>query len=221
MRDGDITTTAGITSGIPGALSVVRDLAGTAEARRVGREVDYPGWSPDGPTGIPVQSWSLADRPVVLDMALPWRRPTVAVELEDGVGEIEAASVFEVYAESAAARTYAVSATGVVETAHGLRLLTLTEDEAPDADTVLRPGDLGPGGRAGFDGALEHLAHTAGAATARSTAKMVDYPTEGLDLGAGTGPRRTQVLGAAALVLALGVGLVPWVRRRPRATRRS
>ncbi|HEY0645761.1 MAG TPA: hypothetical protein VGD39_20270, partial [Nocardioides sp.] len=213
----------GITSGIPGALSVVRDLAGSAEARRVGREVGYPGWSPDGPTDIPVQSWSLADRPVVMNMVLPWRRPTIAVALADGVGEIDTASVFEVYAESAAARTLAVSPTGVVETAHGLRLLTLTEHEASDVGTVLRPGALGPRGRPGFDGALEHLAQTAGAATARSAATMIDYPTEGLDLGDGTGPRRTQVLGAAALGLALGVGLVPWVRRRqrPRATRRS
>ena len=221
VRDGDITTTAGITSAIPGALSVVGDLAGTAEAQRVGRQVGYPGWSPAGPTGIPVQSWSLADRPVVMNMVLPWQRPTIAVALADGVGEIDTASIFEVYAESAAARTLAVSRTGVVETAHGLRLLTLAEDEAPDVDTVLRPGALGPSGRPGFDGALEHLAHTAGAATARSTAKMIDYPTEGLDLGAETGPRRTQVLGTAAVGLSLGValvvGLVPWARRRRRA----
>ncbi|MDR7255161.1 putative intracellular protease/amidase [Nocardioides sp. BE266] len=213
VRDGRITTTAGITSGIPGALSVVEDLSGPAEARRVGAEVGYPGWSPEA-TKIPVQHWSLADHPVVLNTALPWGRPTVAITLADGVGEIDAASLFEVYGVSAAARTFAVSRTGILESAHGLRLLTLTPGEAPDVDVVLRPGVTGPSGRAGFDGALEQLARTSGAATARSAAKMIDYPTEQLDLGSARGPRRASLLAGASLVLALLVGAVPVVRRR-------
>ena len=214
VRDGDITTTAGITSGIPGALSVIHNLAGAAEAQNVGQEVGYPGWSPDGPTDIPVQSWSLADRPVVLNGLLPWLRPTVAITLESGVGEIDTASLFEVYSNSAAARTLAVSPTGLVETAHGLRLLTLTAREAPHVDETLRPGVTGPSGRAGFDAALEHLSQTEGAATATSAAKMIDYPTEDLELGSETGPRRTALLGFAAIALATLAGLTPAVLRR-------
>jgi len=55
VQDGKITTTAGVTSGVFGALRLVQQLAGTAEAQRVGRELAYPGWSLDGPTGIPAQ----------------------------------------------------------------------------------------------------------------------------------------------------------------------
>lgn len=214
VRDGDVTTTAGITSGIAGALSVVHDLAGAAEAQRVGQEVGYPGWSPNGSTDIPIQSWSLTDRPVALNTLLPWWRPTVAVQLEDGVGEIDTASLFEVYSNSAAARTLAVSAAGVVETARGLRLLTLTEQEAPDIEVTLHPGVTGPSHRGGFDGALEHLARTAGSGTARTTAKMIDYPTEQLDLGTETGPRRTHALAAIALLLTFVAGLAPLLLRR-------
>jgi transcriptional regulator GlxA family with amidase domain len=58
IRDGKITTTAGITSGIPGALSVIQDLAGPQKASTIGAQVGYPGWSPDAPTAIPVQSWA-------------------------------------------------------------------------------------------------------------------------------------------------------------------
>ena len=216
VGDGTVTTTAGITSGIPGALSVIQDLAGVAEARRVGRQVGYPGWSPYGSTRIPVRAWSLADRPVAMNTLLPWLRPTVAVALEDGVGEIDTASLFEVYSNSAAARTIAVSPSGLVETAHGLRLLTLADREAPDADVVLRPGIRGPSGRAGFDGALEHLARTEGAATARTAAKMIDYPTGDLELGQANGSGRTQVLATAAVTLAALMGLAPVFLRRRR-----
>ena len=217
VRDGTITTTAGITSGIPGALAVVQDLVGVGEARRIGQDVGYPGWSPDGSTEIPVQSWSLADRPVALNTLLPWLRPTVAISLVDGVGEIDTASLFEVYTNSAAARTVAVSPTGIVETAHGLRLLTLTENDAPDVDATLSPGITGPSDRAGFDGALEHLATTDGPATARATAKMIDYPIEGLELGEADGPRRAEVLAVAAVGLIALVAVLPPLLRRRRA----
>ncbi|MFL6135300.1 MAG: DJ-1/PfpI family protein [Nocardioidaceae bacterium] len=219
VRDGDITSTAGVTSAIPGALSVIHDLAGVSEARRIGERVGYPGWTPEGPTDIPAQSLSLADRPFVINSLLPWLRPTVAIELHDGDTEIDIASLFEVYTNSSAARTIAISPTGVVTTAHGLTLLTLTAAEAPDADSTLRPGVTGPSGRAGFDGALEHLASTDGQATVRAAAKLIDFPTEDLQLGTASGPRRTLALGAAALAVAALAGMVPFIRRR--RTKRS
>jgi len=222
VRDGTITTTAGITSGIPGALSVVQDLAGADEARQVGAQVGYPGWSPGSSTAIPVQSWALDDWPVALNTLLPWGRPTVAIELRDGDGEIDTASLFEVYANSAAARTVAVSPTGIVRTAHGLRLLTLSAADSPEVDTRLRPGLRGTGGRPGFDGALEHLAATIGEVDARAAAKMIDYPTGSLDLTTHRTSPRPVVLTAAAVLVAGLVGLVPtFVRRRRGAPRQA
>ncbi|MFC0222847.1 DJ-1/PfpI family protein, partial [Nocardioides zeicaulis] len=206
VRDGTITTTAGITSGIPGALSVIEDLAGADEAGTVGAQVGYPGWSPDAPTAIPVQSWALADWPFGLNTLLPWGRPTIGIQLQDGDGEIDTAALFEVYANSAAARTVALNDTGVVHTAHGMTLLTLTEPDAPSVDIRLRPGVHGPSGRAGFDGALEYLADVSGATTARSAAKMIDYPVSSLNLGTKATSARTPVLAATAVLLAIGVG---------------
>ena len=221
IRDGTITTTAGITSGIPGALSVMQDLAGPEEARTIGAQVGYPGWSPGAPTAIPVQSWAPADWPFFLNTLLPWGRPTIAVTLHEGDGEIDTASLFEVYANSAAARTIAVSTTGVVHTAHGLTLLTLTETDAPHIDIRLQPGVLGASGRAGFDGALEYLASTTGETDARSAAKMIDYPTDDLDLRSEAGPFRTPVLAVAAVLIALLVGAAPGAVRHRRITRRK
>ena len=87
VQDGRTTTTAGVTSGIPGALKVLEDLAGTAEAERVGRLMNYPGWQGAAAAQIPDQSFAASDIPVGLNALLPWFRPTIAVGLFNVVGE--------------------------------------------------------------------------------------------------------------------------------------
>lgn len=235
VRDGRVTTTAGITSGIPGALAVMDELAGPDAANSVGAQVGYPGWSVDGPTAIPVQSFDLSDRPVVFNTAMPWFRPTVAVALTDGVSEIDAASAFEVYNNSASARTIAVTPGGSITTQHGLVLLGLPYADVPKVDRIVRPGIdatggidptasawaatrglqvepmTGPHGRAGFDGALEFLGHDAGADTARSAAKMVDYPIDALDLGQEPSSLRTWLLLAGLLALSVLAGCATYL----------
>src|SRR5689334_19865673 len=181
VTDGAVTTTAGISSGIVGALAVIHELVGPEEAARVGAPVGYPGWSVDGSTAIPVQSFSFSDRPVALNAVLPWFRPTLAVALVDGVSEIDAAAAFEVYNTSFAAQIVAVSRTGYTRTRHGMILVGSPEKHVRRVDRVVEPGvvtaeDLdegtaswaeslgvaldpmtGPSGRTGFDGALEYL----------------------------------------------------------------
>lgn len=245
VQDGLITTTAGITSGIPGALRVMKDLAGEAEAARVGQLVDYPGWSPTQSTDIPVQSFALSDLPVGLNAVVPWLRPTVGIALHDGIGEIDLASAFEVYTVSYPARTIPLTATGTVTTKHGMVLVTPTSRDAPPLTRLLAPGAggtaavdprlqawaaqqhlpvdaiRGPAGAVGFDGALEYLATQAGRATALSAAKMIDYPTTRLRLpDGGAGPRIPLLLGAA-LMLASGVACLPAVTARRRRRRRG
>lgn len=221
VQDGTVTTTAGITSGVPGALRLVADVAGADEAQRVGAAVGYPGWSLTGSTAIPVASFGVRDLPLAGHALLGRRRPTFGIGLADGVGEIDAASAFEAYHVSYAARTVAVAERADVSTRHGLQLRTVPLAEAPRLDRLLVPGAgrdadvpvslrdwaatarlraeplVGPSGVGGFDGALEHLAQHAGRATARSVAKMIDYPADHLDLvprrpeGPRRGSRRT------------------------------
>ena len=123
VQDGTITTTAGVTSGVFGALRLVRQLAGTAEAQRVGGELAYPGWSLDGPAAIPAQRPAPRDLTNLLAALAPWRRPTVGVGLAEGIGELDVAAPFEVYATSFAARTVPIAAGRTVTTRHGLRLI--------------------------------------------------------------------------------------------------
>jgi transcriptional regulator GlxA family with amidase domain len=237
VQDGMITTTAGVTSGIPGALKVMEDLAGADEAERVGRLMNYPRWSLTASAAIPVQSFADSDIPVGLNALVPWFRPTIAVGLFNGVGEADVASSFEVYNMSFAARAVPVAATETVTTRHGMVLLTVPEAQAPRVDRVIAPGaardqDInsqlrdwaesrnvpvdafaGADGVLGFDGALEYLAQHTDRTTAVSAAKMIDYPTAHLELPAGGTYARVPALIVLGLLLAILIGALPAVIR--------
>jgi putative intracellular protease/amidase len=238
VQDGRITTTAGVTSGIPGALKVMQDLAGADEAERVGHLMGYPGWSVAASASIPVQSFAASDIPVGLNALVPWFRPTIGIGLVNGISETDVASAFEVYNMSFAARTVAVASTETVTTKHGLVLLTVPVRQAPRVDSVLAVGAVegqdidphlldwaasrgvpveavgGADGRHGFDAAVEYLARHSDRATALSAAKMIDYPTAHLRLPAGRTSVRVPVLLALGLLLALLAGSLPAITRR-------
>jgi transcriptional regulator GlxA family with amidase domain len=242
VEDRGITTTAGISSGVPGALEMVRELAGADEAARVAADLDYPGWQPGGSPRIPGQRFTVRDLPLALNAVLPWLRPTVGVALADGIGEIDLAAALEVYTTSGTARTLTVAATPTVTTRHGLVLTAAeTSSETTDLSRVVVPGatsgavdrtvqrwaadheipvDLlgaSDGGHS-FDAALENIAQRAGAATARSVPKMVEYPTAHLDLDGGS-DLRAPALAALTLLVAAGAGALPAAVHRARRRR--
>src|SRR4029453_5712751 len=123
VQDGTVTTTAGVTSGVFGALRLVEQLAGAGEGQRVGQELAYPGWSLHGPTEIRAQRWAPGDLAYLLAAVFPWSRPTVGVGLVEGVGGLEVAAPFEVYASSFGAPTVPIAAEATVTTRGGLRLV--------------------------------------------------------------------------------------------------
>jgi transcriptional regulator GlxA family with amidase domain len=236
VQDGTLTTTAGVTSGVFGALRLVEQLAGAGEAQRVGRELAYPGWSLHGPIEIRGQRWAPRDLAYLLAVVFPWWRPTVGVGLVEGVGELEVAAPFEVYASSFAARTVPIAAEATVTTRNGLRLVaTLANAGARRIDRLVVPGvgrseevdsqllgwaaarglnvELPNGGQAAgqfsFDVMLGDLASYSDQTTARVTAKSIEYPTEQLELAGAGWPWRPTALLALTATAAIGVALVP------------
>jgi putative intracellular protease/amidase len=235
IQDGTLTTTAGVTSGVFGALRLVEQLAGAGEAQRVGQELAYPGWTLHGPTEIPGQRWAPRDLAYLVAVVFPWLRPTVGVGLVQGVGELEVAAPFEVYASSFAARTVPIAAEATVTTRHGLRLVaTPANADALRIDRLLVPGvggieevdsqllgwaadrglkvELPNGGQAAgafsFDAMLADLAGHSDQTTARVTAKSIEYPTEQLELAGAAWPWRPTALFALTVTAALGVALL-------------
>jgi hypothetical protein len=233
VQDGTITTTAGVTSGVFGALRLVGQLAGPAQAQRAGAELAYPGWSLDGPTAIPAQRPAPSDLAGLFAALAPWRRPALGVGLVEGVGELDVAAPFEVYATSFAARTAPIAAGRAVTTRHGLRLIAAPADAAaPRVDRLIAPGvqsldQAGPqlagwaarrglrvelpqaGGEFSFDAMLRDLAAHADRATAHITAKTIEYPTAHLHLAGPAWPRRPATTLALTIAAAIAAGLLP------------
>src|SRR3954454_6202727 len=246
VEDGSVTTTAAVSSGVPGALHLVAELAGSAEAQRVADLHPELGWTPGQSTVIRKDHFAIRDVPVGLNFVEPWLRPTVGIALDDGVDELDATAAFEVYTQSAAARTVALATGDTVRTRHGLTLLTTSTDDAPSLSRIVVPGahdidadlqrwavsrhvDVEPlknetgdvGGRSGggFASALENLTKHTGATTGTSTAKMIGYPTTNVDFEGGHHiVTRAVLLVAVSVVLAVLVGLAPAfvIRRRRR-----
>jgi len=234
VQDGTLTTTAGVTSGVFGALRLVEQLAGAAEAQRVGQELAYPGWSLHGPTEIRAQRWAPHELAFLLAVVFPWLRPTVGVGLVEGVGELEVAAPFEVYASSFAARTVPIAAEATVTTRHGLHLVAAPAN-ALRIDRLVVPGvgsieevdsrllgwaadrglkvELPNGGQAAgqfsFDVMLGDLAGHSDQTTARVTAKSLEYPTEQLELAGAGWPWRPTALFALTATAAIGIALLP------------
>jgi putative intracellular protease/amidase len=212
VQDGSVTTTAGVTSGISGALRLVEQLAGAAEAKRVGEAVAYPGWSVEGPTRIPVNRWGAADLAMDLNFAFPWLRPTVGVRVADGVGEIDLAATFDATASSGWAAAVPIQAQPIITTRHGAVLLASTTVATAGLDRIVAPA-------AGFGVVLREIARHSDRATASAAAKYLEYPVTGLQLAGDPWPWRPTALLVLALAGSIGVGLVPralWraVRRR-------
>src|SRR4051812_3802305 len=246
VEDGSVTTTAAVSSGVPGALHLVAELAGPAEAQRVADLHPELGWTPAQSTVIRKDHFAVRDVPVGLNFVEPWFRPTVGIALDDGVDELDATAAFEVYTQSAAARTVAVATGDTVRTRHGLTLLTTSTHDAPSLSRILVPGvhdldadlqqwadsrhvdveplksDTGEAGArpsgGGFAAALENLTDHSGATTGASTAKMIGYPTTGVDLEGGHHvATRAVLLVAVSLVVAVLVGRAPaFISRRRR-----
>jgi putative intracellular protease/amidase len=217
VQDGRVTTTGGVTSSISGTLKVMADLAGPAEATRVGKLINYPGWSLDAPVAMPAQSFATGDLSVLANNAFPWARPAIDVQLDDGVGEIDAAALLEVYSYSQAATANALSKTGVITTRHGLMIRTIAT--GTPTHQVLVPGTLvSHSGLHGFDAAFEQLSRSTPPAVVASVAKMLEYPLDRVVQDAAPLPMqwRPGFLITLSLLLAIAVGATPWIIRRAR-----
>ena len=171
--------------------------------------------------------WPWSSRGCAQRSASAWSR---------GVGELEVAAPFEVYASSFAARTVPIAAEATVTTRHGLRLVaTPANADALRIDRLMVPGvgrieevdaqllgwaadrglnvELPNGGQAAgqfsFDAMLGDLAGHSDQTTARVTAKSIEYPTEQLELAGAGWPWRPTALLALTATAAIGVALLP------------
>lgn len=231
VDDGDVVSTAGILSGVDGTLRVVERFLGADAAADAARSIGWRYHHADGPAAMDQAELAPSDSVVAFNTAFGWDRPRIGVQLTDGVGEIELASVFDTYGQSLAVGTVAVG-DGPVLSRHGLTFVPRT-DSGAGLDRLVVPGttehDPVPGvepeyphHRPGFafDAMLEDLARTTDVATAEWTAKVLEYPVDDLALAGPTWPwaetLRPFALALVGVLAALGAFAFVSDRRRRR-----
>jgi hypothetical protein len=77
VDDGDLISTAGVLSGVNGALRVVERMVGPAAAARAARAVHWPAYSPGGPAPIRRFRPAPPDLVGLLSAGYRWDRPTM------------------------------------------------------------------------------------------------------------------------------------------------
>src|SRR5918997_4183902 len=98
VEDGNVTTSAGVTSGTSATLRVVSGYVGEEAAAGLARKIGYPDRRIGEEPRIKADRLSLSDRALyVLWGAYGWDKPRIGVALRDGLSEIELASVFDAY----------------------------------------------------------------------------------------------------------------------------
>ena len=244
VDDGDVISTAGVLSGVDGALRVIERMVGPAAAAKAARAVAWPAYHPGGPAAIRQSRPAPADVVGLLSAGYRWDRPSTGVLLTDGVGEIELASAFRPYTElSYLARPVAMTTDGrPVRSRHGLTFVPRADlaSAAPGLDRLVVPGadaarraaadDLSLPERLtprylhdqpgfAFDAAVGDIARTQDVATARWVAKTLQYPTTSPKLSGPAWPwaltLRPILLAAAAVAAVLGIQIVRRRRSAP------
>ncbi|MGH3456970.1 DJ-1/PfpI family protein [Aeromicrobium sp.] len=204
VDDGNVVTTAGVLSGIDGALRIVERFAGESVARRVATAVSWTTYQPGGAATLPGSRIRPADSVALLNVG--YRNPTdVGVLLTEGVGEIELASTFRPYTELAyVARTHALTMDGTpIRSQHGLTFVPRSTlgSTADELDRLLVPGGaaaeasnpaivraaataglqpeyLHRNDEFAFEPVLRDIAETTDVATATWVAKSLEYQVQ-------------------------------------------
>jgi len=240
VDSGQFISSAGVTSGIDGALYTLGRFFGRDVADRTAQAMGYPHtrylddptWRVPTPSMLPL-----------LPNAYRWDQTELGVVLLDGVREAEVSSVLDTYPRSYAVQLSPLALErGIVQTRHGLDLVA-TDDlsNAPHLDRVLVPGTVDPrsgaeidrwaagrgleaerihaSGAYAYDATLSDMARHETNGIVREAATGIEYPAGDLHL---QGPEWRFDLLLRPLVLGLiGLGLFLFVRSDRRPQRES
>jgi putative intracellular protease/amidase len=210
LDDGDIMSSAGVTSGIDATLYVLKKLNGEAMALEVAQTLNYPHTRFLGDPTRPVPTTIVDMIPLALYTAFRWDKPMLGVTLYDGVSELELASILDTYPTAGAATTVTLAdERKPFTTKHGLTIVPRSDfANAPKLNRVIVPGinptltqDLeafaneqgleletphvtfaGTEARYPFDAAFSDLAKHENKAIARTVSLGLEYPIDHLQL---------------------------------------
>lgn len=237
VEDGNIITSPGVITGsASGTLHAVQKLLGAEKARQVANKINYENFKDNELAPVKI---GLPDMVWLATALYPWSKDEIGVYINEGVGEIDLASILDVYPRSFTAVTYTFSEQRIaVKTKNGLdivpiydfktigyldRLILLGEKTGTQALQFfnkyykqIKPEILAAStdyeGRFAFDRSLLDLATRANVPITRSTAKTLEYPVDHLNLQGGGWPFGL-LLGPLLLGMA-GIAFARWFEKR-------
>lgn len=124
IPQGNIVSSAGLTSGIDATLYVISQQLGEAAAKKVAKEMNYPSY--DFVTNPEMKPFvaGLSDITYLLNNAYQWNKVKAGVLLYNGADELDLASAFDTFAASGTTSTLTVSSENEpILTKHGLNLV--------------------------------------------------------------------------------------------------
>jgi putative intracellular protease/amidase len=147
VDDGDVISSAGVTSGIDATLYLLKKLNGEAKALEVAREINYPHTrfldNPARDVPAKLSDVLFTDMfPFGLYVGYRWDKPSYGVTLYDGVGELELASILDTYPTAALATAVTLAEERkAFTTKHGLYVVPRKDlATAPKINRLLVPG---------------------------------------------------------------------------------
>jgi transcriptional regulator GlxA family with amidase domain len=242
VQDGNIVSSAGITAGMDATLHVLEERVGRGAALDVAGRIGYPHlrFLDDPSYAVPAADTTAR----TLSLAYRWERTRLGVMLYEGVGEIELASIVDLYPRTFTSTIHPVATpAGVVATRHGLNLVPRHRlAENPTLGRILVPGVPPAGvsdeitrwagardipvdhlhrdsaGQFPMDAVLHDVARHDSRASAVAVARGIEYPVAAPELAGRGWPYelmlRPLLLGLLGLAAAAGVARWRTERRR-------
>jgi AraC family transcriptional activator FtrA len=140
VHDGNVVSSAGVSSGIDAVLYVISQKLGEPMAEKIAKEIKYPSYHfVKNPKMDP---FDFDMRTYILNNAFQWNKTKAGVLLYNGVEEMALASVFDIYSDTGTTKVLSISSSEhPVVTKHGLNLISRhLISNAPQLDKMIVPG---------------------------------------------------------------------------------
>jgi len=210
VADGNVVTSAALTSGVDAVLYVISQQLGEPMAEKIAKELNYPFYSFVKNPKIDPYHVDRTEMIFTFNQAFQWNKKSAGVLLYNGMDDGALSTIFDTYAASGTTKLSTVSdARQPVVTKYHLNLVTRYQSSnAPKLDRLFVPGveaeslaaaeakslvdkrsnvapafiHSGSAGRFMFDAPLEDLARQEDVLTAQYGAKRLEYRATNLNL---------------------------------------
>ncbi|WP_426332723.1 DJ-1/PfpI family protein [Paenibacillus silvae] len=203
VPQGNIVSSAGLTSGMDATLYVISQQLGEAAAKQVANELNYPSYHYVIDPKMEPFTAGLSDITYILNQSYQWNKTKAGVLLYPGADELDLSAAFDTYGASGTTTTLTISRENQpIVTKHGLNLVARYQmNEAPSLSKMIVVGsqaettaaeDIGQWkqlnndtellllhknmqGRFAMDPAFEDLSKQEDVMTAQFAAKRLEY----------------------------------------------